>query len=200
MQDGSLGGGLLGITALAPNDVWAVGWTQVLDESIPDPDGGPTTIVDHHEGLVQHWDGRAWNRVTVPQPFASWALSGVSASGPDDIWAVGNGYGDDDTPVVMHYDGRSWTVLPTPPYGGQRRQRVRRRRRQRPAWRVGRGAHRSSTRTTAATPWSCTGTAGPGSGFDTPADAGPPTGLAKTRAASSPSDKPTTGKAATACA
>lgn len=118
MQDNAISGGLLGISALAPNDVWAAGWTQVLDQRIPDPDGGPTTIVDHSEGLVQHWDGRAWTRVALPQPYASWGLNAVSASGPNDVWAVGSGYGDDDAPVVLHFDGHTWTALPTPPYGG----------------------------------------------------------------------------------
>ncbi|MFC9331287.1 hypothetical protein [Kitasatospora sp. NPDC057015] len=118
MPANSIGGGLLGIAALAPDDAWAVGWAQVLDERIPDPDGGPSQIVDHQEGLVQHWDGHAWHRVDLPEPYANWALNGISASGPKDVWAVGSGFGDDDQPVVLHYDGRSWTVLPTPPYGG----------------------------------------------------------------------------------
>lgn len=178
MQDNSLGGGLLGISALAPNDVWAVGWTQVLDERIPDPDGGPTQIVDHHEGLVQHWDGRAWNRVAVPQPFANWALSGISASGPNDIWAVGNGYGDDDTPVIMHYDGRTWTALPTPPYGGlygEFNDVVANG--PRDVWAVGRTLLDEDDRGHALVmhwdgrTWKR---------FDTPADAGPLTGVAKT--------------------
>lgn len=118
MPADSLGGGLLSVAALAPDNAWAAGWTQVLDERIPDPDGGPGQIVDHQGGLVQHWNGHAWNRVDLPQPYGSWALNGISASGPEDVWAVGSGYGEDDRPVVLHYDGRSWTALPTPPYGG----------------------------------------------------------------------------------
>ncbi|MFD7033756.1 hypothetical protein ACFWAR_37575 [Streptomyces sp. NPDC059917] len=117
MPDNSLGGGLLGVAAVAPNDVWAAGWTQALDERIPDPDGS-TQIIDHMEGLVQHWDGRAWKRAELPKGYANWGLNAISASGPNDVWAVGSGYGDDDRPVVLHYDGRSWKQLPTPPYGG----------------------------------------------------------------------------------
>lgn len=113
----SISGGLLGVTAVTPDDVWAAGWAQVLDQRIPDPDGG-TQIIDHSEGLVEHWDGRAWHRVALPEEYANWGLNAIAASGPKDVWAVGSGYGDDDQPVVLHYDGRSWTALPTPPYGG----------------------------------------------------------------------------------
>nr|WSX48061.1 hypothetical protein OG409_03305 [Streptomyces sp. NBC_00974] len=118
MPENSLGGGLLGVAAVAPDNVWAAGWTQALDERIPDPDGGPDQIVDHHEGLVQHWDGRSWNRAELPKMYENWGLNAISASGPKDVWAVGSGYGEDDRPVVLHYDGRSWAALPTPPYGG----------------------------------------------------------------------------------
>lgn len=118
MPENSLSGGLLSIDAVAPGNVWAAGWTQALDERIPDPDGGPPQIVDHQEGLVQHWDGRVWKRVNLPKQSGNWALNGISASGPRDVWAVGSGFGENDRPVVLHYDGRSWTALPTPPYGG----------------------------------------------------------------------------------
>lgn len=117
MPEKSLGGGLLGVAAVAPNNVWAAGWAQVLDERIPDPDGG-STQVDHMEGLVQHWDGHAWKPVKLPKQYANWGLNAISASGPKDVWAVGSGYGDDDRPLVLHFDGRSWTALPPPPYGG----------------------------------------------------------------------------------
>ena len=45
-------GRLRGISALAPNDIWAVGGDGV---------GG---------ALALHWDGLQWNRVTVPNPVA----------------------------------------------------------------------------------------------------------------------------------
>ncbi|MGW6710802.1 hypothetical protein ACWGDE_38755 [Streptomyces sp. NPDC054956] len=118
MPEGSLGGGLLSIAAVGPDDAWATGWAQILDERIPDPDGGPDQIVSHNEGVVQHWDGRSWKRIDLPRIKGNWGLNGISASGPRDVWAVGSGFGDDDRPVVVHYDGRSWTALPTPPYGG----------------------------------------------------------------------------------
>ncbi|MCZ4119917.1 hypothetical protein [Streptomyces sp. H39-S7] len=118
MPANSVSGGLLSVDAVTPDNVWAAGWAQVIDRRIPDPDGGPSQIIDHQEGLIEHWDGHAWHRVALPEQYANWGLNAISASGPKDVWAVGSGYGDDDRPVVLHYDGRSWTALPTPPYGG----------------------------------------------------------------------------------
>ncbi|MEU8135523.1 hypothetical protein [Streptodolium elevatio] len=114
----STGGGLLSVSAVGPNNVWAAGWTQIQDSVTPDPDGGPPQIETHSEGIVAHWDGRSWKNVRVPQPYPSWALNSISASGPNDVWAVGSGYGDDDQPVALHYNGSKWSVLPTPPHGG----------------------------------------------------------------------------------
>jgi hypothetical protein len=48
-------------------------------------------------------------------------LNGVSASGPDDVWAVGN---DASIPnyrtLIMHFDGSTWTRVPSPSPGGKR--------------------------------------------------------------------------------
>ena len=50
-------------------------------------------------------------------PFAA-LLRGVSAVGPNDIWAVGQRYGDEsafgDTTLTMHYDGSTWSEVPSP--------------------------------------------------------------------------------------
>ncbi|MFD9066765.1 WD40/YVTN/BNR-like repeat-containing protein [Kitasatospora purpeofusca] len=99
----SVGGGLLGIAALTPNNAWAAGWSQ-----------GP----DGHVGIVQHWNGRSWRQVELPAPFRSWGLGAIAAAGPDDVWAVGNGYSEDDRPVALHFDGRGWSVVPVPAFGG----------------------------------------------------------------------------------
>jgi hypothetical protein len=114
----SIHGGLLGVAAVGPTDVWAAGWLQIQDSATPDPDGGPTRIESHDEGLITHWDGQRWTRVPLPMPYASWSLNGISASGPNDVWAVGNGLGEDDKPLVLHYDGTAWSAMPTPPFGG----------------------------------------------------------------------------------
>ncbi|MBO2450198.1 hypothetical protein J4573_24055 [Actinomadura barringtoniae] len=76
--------------------------------------------------LVEHWDGTAWSVVPVPAPsvpagstLASVTLSGVSARSATDIWAVGSFSAVMSTNVLtkslaMHFDGTSWTVVPTP--------------------------------------------------------------------------------------
>ncbi|WP_026412363.1 WD40/YVTN/BNR-like repeat-containing protein [Actinomadura oligospora] len=78
-------GRLVAVTAVAPDDVWAVGSAD-------------------RAGLVLHFDGRAWTRVPSP---AKGPLTGVSAVSPDDVWAVG-GQG------VLHWDGRRWSRVKTP--------------------------------------------------------------------------------------
>ncbi|MFI6585139.1 hypothetical protein [Embleya sp. NPDC050493] len=118
MPPNSQGGGLLSVAERTPNDVWAAGWVQLIDKITPDPDGGPPQYETHDEGIVQHWNGRAWTRVALPQPTASWALNSISVSGPNDIWAVGNGFGDNDKPLALHYDGHAWRVVPVPEFGG----------------------------------------------------------------------------------
>jgi hypothetical protein len=93
---GSGFGGLNGVVALAPDDVWAVG--------------------SHDDAtLVEHWDGRAWT--VVPSPNGTRAeseLYAVSATGPSDIWAVGDSYdGRGSDSLVEHWDGTAWTVVPS---------------------------------------------------------------------------------------
>ncbi|HSO34798.1 MAG TPA: hypothetical protein VLT33_19825, partial [Labilithrix sp.] len=59
---------IYGITGFAANDVWAVG----------------------SGGVVLHFDGKAWLRVTVPvaKP-AEDDLFAIWGSAPDDLWIVG---------------------------------------------------------------------------------------------------------------
>lgn len=102
---------LLAVTATSPSDVWAVG-DILFETKVPDPNGGPPQAYQHTEGLIEHWDGQAWTRVTVPVPAPAWSLFAVSASGPRDVWAVGTG--GDRGPLVLHFDGHAWTVVPAP--------------------------------------------------------------------------------------
>ncbi|MEU8352667.1 hypothetical protein [Streptomyces sp. NPDC048845] len=82
---------------LAPDDVWA------LDASTP-------------EATAHHWDGERWSDHRLPDVYVNW----LSASGPDDVWAVGNrktGPGDRSQPAAVHFDGEKWRLVPTPEYG-----------------------------------------------------------------------------------
>src|SRR2546426_3450538 len=67
---------LLGVTAISPSDVWAVGYTQATSSFGP---------------LLEHYDGTAWS--VVPGPPSSHAtMTAVAASPSTDVWAVGYHY------------------------------------------------------------------------------------------------------------
>jgi hypothetical protein len=89
---------LLGVAAIAADDVWAVGEYRNI--------GGL------YHGVTYHWDGAAWSHVWSPiEAMASGTLSDVVALGPDDVWAAGVG---DSGPAMMHWDGSEWSLVPTP--------------------------------------------------------------------------------------
>jgi hypothetical protein len=58
---------LSSVTAIAPNDAWAVG----------------------DNGQTQHWNGADWSRVAAPYPGLGGRFNGVAAASASDVWAVG---------------------------------------------------------------------------------------------------------------
>ena len=91
------------VAAISSTDAWAVG--QGLDND-----------TNQLVALVEHWNGTKWAQVPTPTPLGEvqW-LTGVSADGPSDIWAVGV----DDTSVqeatlTIHFDGSKPTIVPSP--------------------------------------------------------------------------------------
>jgi hypothetical protein len=101
---------LTSVTAVASNDVWAVGLTRDLDWGIQD------------RTLTEHWGGTKWTRVRSRNPTGDWFkndLWGVAAVGSDDVWAVGS-HGIDptsDPPLAEHWDGTRWRVVGVPSKG-----------------------------------------------------------------------------------
>ena len=97
---------LAGVTAIASNDVWAVGTQQ------------PTSLTDPHT-LVLHWDGSQWSIVPSPNFGGNTvgnhlvAASGVSSN---DVWAVGN---SEAGTLTEHWDGSRWSVVATPGNGSE---------------------------------------------------------------------------------
>jgi hypothetical protein len=97
-------GGLNGVASLSGTDAWAVGY--------------------HNDSLdTLHWDGTTWTAVPVPNPGSSSTdhLSSVAAASTDDIWAVGSYSADaprDPHTLIEHWDGSSWTVVPSPTISG----------------------------------------------------------------------------------
>lgn len=88
------------VSGFKPDDVWAVG-ARVIDDGF--------TI--SWQGIVEHWNGIAWSiNYNVPAQV----LYGVEALGPNNVWAVGtNSFG----PIILHYDGSSWSTIATPEWG-----------------------------------------------------------------------------------
>ncbi len=89
---------LLGIAAVARDDVWAVGTLAGMASRT----------------LVEHWDGRIWRTVASPSPGPS-VLFGVAAPSAHDVWAVG--FSEDGAgrpaPLAEHWDGLRWRVVPS---------------------------------------------------------------------------------------
>ncbi|MDQ3706141.1 MAG: hypothetical protein M3437_13100 [Chloroflexota bacterium] len=78
-------GQLHAITAVAKDDVWAVGVNIGEERRNPAGFGLPP----FGRTLVMHWDGNTWSYVPSPNPTQSQHLSDVVALGPDEIWVVG---------------------------------------------------------------------------------------------------------------
>jgi hypothetical protein len=102
---------LNGVVAISPSDIWAVG----------DQTGNWATSGMSWSTLIEHWDGATWSIVPSPN-FSGYGGSFFDVGGvaANDLWAVGNyspdGVGTDFT-AIAHYDGTSWTVVPSPSPG-----------------------------------------------------------------------------------
>ena len=94
---------LYGIAALNAEDIWAVGAS-----------GADT--------LAIHWDGSDWTTVASPNANVNNTLRGVAAVASNDVWAVGSSFNASSgasvsQTLVEHWDGSSWTVVPSPNVG-----------------------------------------------------------------------------------
>jgi hypothetical protein len=90
-------GRLYSVAASSPSNVWAAGLTS-----------GP--------GLLLHWDGHAWWQYAFsPDVY----FNSVAVMSPTDAWAVGgtNWFYPTQT-VAYHWNGATWTRIPTPTPGG----------------------------------------------------------------------------------
>src|SRR6266536_2103757 len=90
------------VSALAPDDVWAVG--IAADQ--------PGTFGGGDRALIEHWDGQRWI-VSETLPADSRLVSVVGLS-PDEAWAVGStGHSGTFEPLVLRWDGTRWEEVPT---------------------------------------------------------------------------------------
>jgi hypothetical protein len=96
---------LQSVSAVSSTDVWTAGWQSLSGQS----------------SLVEHWDGTQWSVVPGPDIAGSTeTLQGVWAISADDIWAVGMlGAGPPyvASALIEHWDGASWTIVPSPSFG-----------------------------------------------------------------------------------
>lgn len=103
---------LIGVSAVARNDAWAVGgsnwWT-------------PSATVAYR------FDGTAWTRVPTPTPDGDAYFSAVVATSARNAWAVGlSGRGGPgvsgglDVPIIEHWNGSTWEqqFFPLPKHSG----------------------------------------------------------------------------------
>lgn len=96
-----------GLVAIATDDVWVVG-AQLK--------GNATAT------LTAHWDGKRWTIVPSPNLTHDPVLRAVSAISSSDIWAAGcttcnSDIGVNQVILVEHWDGKRWTINPTPLIG-----------------------------------------------------------------------------------
>jgi hypothetical protein len=99
---GTLSNSLLGVAAVGPSDIWAVGWRSSGGEGL--------------RSLVLHRDGTRWTQVAVPAVgTGDNVLTSISAVGAKDVWATG--YYVDGTKyrtLTLHYNGTTWRRVPSP--------------------------------------------------------------------------------------
>jgi hypothetical protein len=108
---------------ISPTNAWAVG-----DYSYTYPNQEVGTLT-----LIEHWDGSQWNIVPSPNDSENGIsivnfLGAIAASGPDNVWSVGEAYGQhhdfgvERSTLTMEYSGGcaptatpTSTVTPTVP-------------------------------------------------------------------------------------
>ena len=114
---GSGSNSLNGVLALAPNNVWAVGYSTASTKPPPNQYEVPTKT------LIVHYDGTGWSVVPSPNvgpntQYQSNRLLGLTAVSPTDIWAFGSYFAasgsNNQMTLVMHWDGTSWTLAASP--------------------------------------------------------------------------------------
>jgi hypothetical protein len=95
---------LNGISAAAPNDIWAVGYYNA----------------GHDQTLIEHWNGSQWSIVSSPNIHGtSNRLNAVTALSSTDVWAVGYSGIISTQTLIEHWDGTSWSIISSPNIGTQ---------------------------------------------------------------------------------
>ena len=108
---------LNGVLALAPDNVWAVGYSTATQKPPPGQYDVPTMT------LIEHYDGTSWSVVPSPNvgpnsQYQSNRLKNVTAVSPTDIWAYGSYFAasgsENQMTLLLHWNGTSWILAPSP--------------------------------------------------------------------------------------
>jgi hypothetical protein len=103
---GPLGNVLASVAASSASSAWAVG-DYFAKGSIA-------------QTLIVRWNGKTWKRVVVPsldRESVPGGLQGVTVVSAKDAWAVGS-YTDVGTrTLITHWNGKTWTRVPSPNLG-----------------------------------------------------------------------------------
>lgn len=95
---------LNGISAAAPNDIWAVGYYSA----------------GRDQTLIEHWNGSQWSIVSSPNIHGtSNRLNAVTALSSSNVWAVGYAGTVSTQTLIEHYDGTTWSIVPGPNAGSE---------------------------------------------------------------------------------
>ncbi len=140
---------LYGVSAIATNDVWAVGTDNIGSHAvILHWDGSRWKLSSHPnletqlyavagisardawavgssvgaQTLTDYWNGKSWHIIVSPTPHGINTLAGVAASGASNFWAVGwDEVAQGDKPDTEHWNGTQWKLVASPNlnHGGQ---------------------------------------------------------------------------------
>ena len=100
---GTTSNGLTGITSIAANDIWAVGFTSNRRDNNVDT------------SLLEHWNGTKWSLVASPTVKQGSQLLRLAAVSTNNVWAVGYSTNDSGTisrTLIERWDGTTWSVVP----------------------------------------------------------------------------------------
>jgi hypothetical protein len=102
------GGYLNGVAATSSKNAWAVGLVAPGGPGVP----APTTP------LIEHWEGRRWTIQNYQAAPNGGQLDAVAAISARNAWAVGwtgpSSEGTGQQALIEHWNGTSWTWVPSP--------------------------------------------------------------------------------------
>lgn len=98
---------LVGVTAVSPTNVWAL--------------GGYQDRAGDERSMVLNWNGSAWKAKTFPLLLPrgeSVLVSGISSSSASNVWVADVNTARNPAALLQHFDGTDWDKLVPLPRGG----------------------------------------------------------------------------------